>query len=319
MVSQSDAARARKESEREKKFSRFIGKHFFTLAFLIGLLITSAIGGGLFLLYRYAPSHSFNPNYRGFAIARNHTQSLIPYTLSVQVFVSSEKPKLYFRYDFAVAENGSYNFILIFPFNVTQMIRSTESMNFNVTPYGTAIWTKRQITDVGIGWRGDYVWGDFYIVNTFQSGTRGDYIFALPFFGGVGGSSDIIDRLQDELNVVWHSPDARVELEFVVPSRFKITQAYPRTFLGPDTLEISGNRTISRVQWSLSWPDQQFTIFCQDKGEIAHYESLLFLSGLFLSVGASIIVRSAYDAAKEKYHPNTPTMRAQACQRRKTV
>jgi len=224
----------------------------------------------------------------------------MPYFMVVELFVG-EDITLYFRYDFSVADNGSYNFIFVFPFRITSVIYATEGLRYNATLYGSALWLTHEISDVGIGWKGDHISGRFSIANTFQSGTRGDYFFALPLFGGVGGASDTIDKLQSELRVTWHTPDTRVDLEFVVPSRFKITQAYPLTFSGPDTLEISGNRTINRVRWSVDWPDQQFTIICQNKGEMAYYDSLLFLSGLTLSVGSSIMVRSIYDWSKEIY------------------
>lgn len=286
--------------EVKKENGKFAGKHFFALAFLAGLAVTFVIGGGLFVSYQYAPSYSFQPNYQGFAVARNYTQNIMPYFLRVRISTPTEQPVLYFRYDFSVAENGSYNFIFLFPFQVAQKISSTKSMNYNSTPYGTAVWLKNRVVDVDVGWKSKYIWGEFYVTNTFQSGTRGDYIFALPFIMGVGGPSDVIDELQRELKVAWHSPDVKVELEFTVPSRLQITQAYPQSFLGPDTLTITGNRTINMVRWNVSWPSQQFTVICRDNKETAYYQSILFLSGIFISIGAGVVVRSVYDAAREK-------------------
>jgi len=163
---------------------------------------------------------------------------------------------------------------------------------------------KHQVADVDVGWKSDYVWGEFYVTNTFQSGTRGDYIFALPFIMGVGGPSDVIDELQRELEIAWHSGDVGVELDFMVPSHLQITQAYPQSFSGPDTFTITGNRTINMVHWNISWPEQQFTIICRNGKESAYFQSILFLSGIFISIGAGIIVRSVYDAAKESCRPN---------------
>lgn len=292
-IAQVDVSRSKDWSER-----RITGQHFFVKAFLIGLFVALVIGGGLFCRYQYAPSYSFQPNYHGFGIAHNQTQSYIPYLLIVRVSLLTEKPILYFRYYFSVEENGSYNFIFFFPFAIFQKIGSTESLKFNSTPHGSAVWIRHQVLDVG-SWKSDYIWGEFYVNKTFQSGTRGKYSFALPFVMGVDGSN-VIDQLQHELGLSWQSPAGRVELEFMVPSHLQIIQAYPQSFSGPDTLEIFGNRTVNKVYWNVSWLNQQFTIICRDGQEIAHYQSLLFFSGIFISIGSGLMVRSGYDAIKER-------------------
>jgi hypothetical protein len=203
-----------------KKNTTSSKRTFFAATLMIGLLITFGAGGGLFLLYQYAPSYSFNPNYRGFAIARNSSLTINPYFMVLRISVLGDMPILYFRYDFAVGENGTYNFIFIFPFRVADEIGSSEGLNVISTEYGSAIWLKHQVVDVQTGWKSQYVWGEYYIENTFQSGSRGDYFFALPLFLGVGGASETLDTLQSELGIVWHSPDVRVELEFIISSRF---------------------------------------------------------------------------------------------------
>jgi len=285
---------------KNRKNEKYLEKRFFVATFLIGLVVTFSLGGGAFVFYRFAPTYFLQPNYQGFAIAHNYTHNFLANFISISVFVLSQMPELSFRYYFSVEQNGTYNFIFIFPFKFFENINSTEGMNFNLTSYGTAVWLEYQVTNVSRNGKSDYVWGNFWIANTFQSGTRGDYVFSLPFFGGVG-SSNITEELQDRLNVAWHSPAGRVMLEFVVPSRFQITQAYPQVFSEPsDTLKFSGNRTVNSVNWNLGWLDQQFTIFCSDGQESSSYESVLFFSGLFLSIGASIMVESAYDASKKR-------------------
>lgn len=279
--------------------SRFVGRHFCAIAFLVGLLVTSIAGGGLFATYQCGTSHVARSDLQGFAIAHNSTQNILPRSLYVRVVVFTDRPILYFRYAYVAYENGSYNFIFVFPFQVVQNTGMNEAVHFNSTPYGSAIWTTREINNVANGsWSDDYFEAEFFIDNTFQSGTRGDYTFTLPFIGGVGGASDVITQLQDSLNVTWYT-DAEVELEFIVPSRLHITQAYPQSFAGPDTLTIIGNQTINKVRWTMAWPSQQFTIICHDSDEASFYQDMLFFSGIFISIGASIVVRSAYDAAKK--------------------
>jgi hypothetical protein len=285
--------------------SRFVGRHFYAIAFLVGLLVTSIAGGGLFVTYQYGTSHVARSDLQGFAIAHNSTQNILPRSLYIRVAVLTERPILYFRYEYVVYENGSYNFIFVFPFQVVQNTGLNEAVHFNSTPYGSAIWTTREINNVANGsWSDDHIEAEFFINNTLQSGTRGDYTFTLPFIGGVGGASDVITRLRDSLRVIWYTPDAAVELEFIVPSRLHITQAYPQSFAGPDTLTIIGNQTINKVRWTMAWPSQQFTIICHDSDEASFYQAMLFFSGIFISIGVGIVVRSAYDAAKERCRPD---------------
>jgi len=284
---------------------KFVGRHFYAIAFLVGVLVTSIAGGGLFVTYQYGTSHVARSDLQGFAIAHNSTQNVLPHSIYMRVAVLSERPVLYFRYAYAVYENGSYNFIFILPFQVVQNTGLNEAVHFNSTPYGSAIWTTREINNVANGsWSHDDFEAEFFIDNTFQSGTRGDYTFTLPLIGGVGGVSDVITQLRDSLNVIWYTPDAGVELEFIVPSRLHITQAYPQSFAGPDTLTIIGNQTINKVRWTMAWPSQQFTIICHDSDEASSYQAILFFGGIFISIGAGIMVRSAYDAAKKKCRPD---------------
>lgn len=260
----------------------------------------SIIGGGLLWSYQNAADYSFEPNTQGFAIARNYTTNIFPSTMRITVSAYSDIDKMHFRYDFRVTENGSFNFIFIFPFKVERILGSTDGLKSNVTSHGTAIWIKHRIEDVGIYGRSAHIWGELQIADTFLSGSRGDYVFGLPFFGGVGGSSEIIDDLQDQLGVSWFSPDGRVELEIRVPFDYQVIQAFPQPFSGPDTMNITG-RIINRVYWDVEWLDQQYTIICRNQEEATMYESMLFFGGIFISIGGGLMIQSSYDGLRRYF------------------
>ncbi len=280
--------------------SNVANKKFYIIFFLIGSLVLS-IGAVLILRYFYAPTHYYQPEKRGFGVAFNHTRLISPNWYSIEIFVKQDVAELLFYYSFEVVENGSYNFIFVFPFDVIAKIESTEGMNFTKTPYGTAFSLKYEISDVITGKKGDIINGRFQIENTFQSGTKGEYSFTLPLASGIPSCPEI-DSLNAEMGVWWHTPAGAVSLIFVVPENLRITQMYPLTNVtGPNTNYSSYyNITTTYVKWDLYWLEQHFTIVCTDSDEKQKYEAILFLSGILISAGVSLLVKTGHDYLKAK-------------------
>lgn len=263
---------------------------FLTLGFLITLL------GGLIPLYLFynAPSHTFQPNFSGFGIARNGT------SISPQLFVISvtiKPPELYFHYSFVCSENGTYNFLFWFPFEIISRITSTVNMSLNTTSQGSAVWLRHQVDNVHYGWADHHFSGVFLIKNTFQSGTRGSYMFVLPF--GLGIPGELIRNIQRELGVAFTTAVANIDLSFGVPEGYHITQTFPPHSIGPNTWITPSNRTITKVGWNPKDLKDSVTIYCQNPNEIALYESFLFIGGLCLGIGVPMMTTPVYDVLKK--------------------
>ncbi len=272
-------------------------KYFYLFFFVIGLVITIFLGVLPCCSFFNAPSYSFQPSFSGFAVARNHT-NITPDRL--RVIIGIEPATLFFQYSFACYENGTYNFLFIFPFNVTSKINSTQNMNFTATSVGSAIWLQYPLNDVPQGGSHRDIFGDFLIENTFQSGTRGSYTFILPFGGAI--KSEVIGNRQSGLGVFFHTE--KVELEFTVPETFRIIQSFPGFLEGPEPFVTSTNRTMMSVKWIFDELRGSVTIYCEDPNERSSYESWLFLGGIFLSLGMSITVTTIYDFFKERTRPS---------------
>jgi hypothetical protein len=212
-----------------------------------------------------------------------------------------EEPRLQFEYDFSITANGTYNFIFHFPFKIIEKIDSTNGMNFNATPYGTAIWISYQIDDIQ-GEESHHVGGYFRVAETFRSGQRGNYVFSLPLVYG-SGTIEIVDELKEKLDVSWQYANTPVSIGLYVLSSLQFNQFYPE----PDSLDSyvwgRNNRTVNRINWYLDGfhvLQKRFTVFCENQSEISNYEFNLFISGIFISIGSSVMVTSAYDYFKKK-------------------
>lgn len=277
----------------------WIAKYFYYIFLLMGLLITFL--GGLYPYYLYysAPNYSFEPGFSGFGVARNQT-NILPWMMVVGIGV--DPPDLWFQYFFQCSINGTYNFIFVFPFNVISKISATENMSFRTTSRGSAIWLRYEVNDISVGWASKEIWGYFSIENTFQSGTRGSYTFLLPF--GMGIHPEVYGNLQRELNVPFHTPDTNITLQFGLPGHYKITGTFPPVSAGPNVWITPTNRSIETVEWEFETLRDSVTVQCQDPNEASYYQSLPFISGLGLSIGASIATRTIYDAVKEWASPS---------------
>jgi hypothetical protein len=280
------------------KHRSWIGKHFYHIFILAGLLFTIVLGLEPYLILVNAPSYSFKPGFSGFGIARNETV-ILP-TMMV-VGLGSDPPELWFQYFFECEANGTYNFIFAFPFNITGQIGSSRNMSFRATTRGSAVWSRYEVNTVSYGWQSAEVWGVFSIENTFQSGTRGSYTFILPF--GMGISAEVIGDLQHELGIGFHTPDVNISLQVGLPSRFKIIGTFPPVSAGPNVWVTPTNRSITTMEWHFEKLQDSVTINCEDQNEIAFYETLPFISGLFLGIGIPIITTTLYDAVKEWSRP----------------
>jgi len=280
------------------KLRMWVAKYIVPLFLILGFLIT-LLGGfiPLFLFYS-APNYSFQPNFSGFGIARNETNiSLILFVLSVTI----EPPELYFYYSFTCYENGTYNFLFWFPFKIISRTSSSVNMSFNPTSRGSAVWLRYQIDNVRYGWAGGQFSGVFSIENTFESGTRGSYMFVLPF--GLGIPAELVWDIQRELEVPFVTPSESIDLSFGVPGGYHITQTFPPHSVGPNTWTTISNRTVTKVGWNPRELRDSVTIYCQNPNEIALYQSYLFIGGLCLGIGVPMMTTTFYDAVKRWSKP----------------
>jgi len=277
----------------------WVAKYFTCLFLLAGLLITTILGLVPYCLFFSAPHYALQPSFAGFGVARN-TSNIVPSWFVVGVAV--DPPELWFQYFFEYSMNGTYNFLFIFPFKIINKIRASENMHFNSTSRGSAIWLQYKVNDVPFGWAGTDIWGDFSIENTFKSGTRGSYMFILPFGRGISG--EVLGNLQEALQVTFHTPDTNISLQVGLPARYQITQAFPPISAGPNVWTTPSNRVISTVEWQFETLQDSVTIYCQDPDEIALYQSYQFISGLGFGIGVTMVTTTVYDAIKDWVRPS---------------
>jgi len=227
------------------KFREWTVTYIIPLFLALGITIT--ILGGFIPLYLFfnAPNYSFHPNFSGFGIARNQTH-ITPYLFILSI--TTEPAELYFYYSFSCAKNGTYNVIFWFPFKIISKASSKVDMSFNATAKGSAVWLQHQVDNVHYGWTGQQISGVFSIENTFQSGTRGSYMFVLPF--GLGIPRESVQKIQKDLGVPFVTPSASIDLSFGIPRGYLITQTFPQHSVGPNTWTTPTNRTITKVGWN---------------------------------------------------------------------
>jgi len=271
-------------------------KTIFFIVFIITGIAVSCFSAYFLVFPSLVPRLStVNPNYSGLGTLVNKT-NVSPYLLVV--IASAEPNELFFQYYFNCDENGTYNFLLSFPFNMSRKISSQpENMSFNYSSsYGTAIWS--QYYSNGTGSRS--ISGNFEIEDTFRSGSGGYYTFVLPFGFGVN-SQEIFGNLTSELNVTF-APGVRTDLYFNVDSsKYEITQTFPERKGGWLTMPdrpINWTGAAWELQEGLS---QSFIIYCRNPGEIRGGQVFLFLGGVILSIGIQIAIGGGYDLAKERF------------------
>ena len=172
-----------------------------------------------------------------------------------------------------------------------------ENIHFNATPHGSLVWIKLYVDDVFSEPVKRSIEGRFYILNTFQSGTRGSYMFVLPFRGA--SYREVVEDIQRELDIDFHPLEgAEVSLFFSFPKRYKITQTFPPFSAGPTDSPF--DKEIKLVEWNLKRLQDSITIYCQDENEIARYQNYQFFAGLLLGIGIPMATQTIYEAVKER-------------------
>jgi hypothetical protein len=239
-------------------------------------------------------NYRLDPNYSGFGVLVNKT-NISPVHPDLIIILSIEPNELYFQYFFMCKEAGTYNFLFIFPFNLTEKLSATENVSFKSTPYGSAVWLQYVINETG----SHSISGNFAIEETFKSGSGGSCMFVLPF--GFGIHSETVGNLQNELNVTFDGAYNQVDVSFVTPfPKYRIIQTFPQMQYGPSPMpgrerEIAGSRWVFKGELR-----ESITIYSESPEEISNNQNSLFLGGLLLGFGINIIVRVAYDYAKER-------------------
>jgi len=284
--------RARLEEHRP-----WIRKYFYHLFAIAGILI-STVGLSFYVLFVVAPAYSFNPNVRGFLVARN--QTITP--TSMNIILGIDPMELYFQYFFGCEANGTYDFLFVFPVQIVSKIATSMNMSVKSTPYGSAIWLHYEVVDAAAGaspnWHPEEeIWGWFSISNTFQSGARGSYTFILPFTSDMDAS--VAEDLWGQLSVNSYDAGAPITLQFGLPGSHRILQTFPPISSGPNVWINPYNQTRTTVKWNFQSLGEMLTIQSEDSTEISRYGILPFISGVLIGVGVPITTSALYDWIKE--------------------
>lgn len=271
---------------------------FFVACIAVGIIVS--VFSALFLVFpSLVPNLStVSQNYSGLGIQVNKTD-ISPTLLVIEV--TSDPNKLFFQFYFSCDRNGTYNFALSFPFNMTRKISSRpENMLFNYSSsYGTGVWF--QCDSNGTGSRD--ISGSFEIEDTFRSGSGGYYTFALPFGFGVN-SQEIFGNITSQLNVTSISGIQTYLYFNIDSSKYEITHTFPERRTGWLTLP---DRSVNWTGGYWEFQDGlQQTIFIYSKklAEIRDLQISLFLGGIALSIGIQIVITGGYDLCKERLGQN---------------
>jgi hypothetical protein len=263
---------------------------FFVIFFLIGLIITSS---GVLLLYTYYNPQTFstNPYYHGFGIARNDTA--IPSIMTIGFVV--DPAEFSFQYFFETMVNGTYNFIFVFPFHVRSIVGESEnmSMSVNTTDTCTVISVNLNSTQFSSG----KISGDFMIDQTFLSDNRGIYTIVLPFGNGI--DNKIYGKIQNDLDVSLHVPDAPIDLYVSLPNAYSWTESFPSMVGMNPFINPFSNKSVTSLYWNFDKLQNSVTIKCDNQFEIGVYGYYLFISGIFLGVGIPLMMTAYYDSLKK--------------------
>ena len=270
-----------------------VAKRFLFLLSIAGLIFAS-LGVCFLCLYYNAPRYSLQSGFSGFGMWSNLTNIN---TTRFVVEVKVEPLELWFQYSFLCSKNGTYNFLFVFPFYITNKISSTENLHFNATPHGSLVWIKLYVDDVFSEPVKKDIDGRFYILNTFRSGTRGSYMFVLPFRGA--SYPEVVEDIQRELDIDFHTLEgADISVFFSFPKRYKITQTFPPFSAGPNVSPLDKETML--VEWNFKILQDSVTICCQDENEIATYQNYQFFACLFLGIGIPMGTQTIYEAIKER-------------------
>jgi hypothetical protein len=278
------------------KLTIWLNRKKITKWFMVILFITGSIFSGLAAYFYFsfvnAPTYSFKTGYSGFGIA--HNDSIIPIRMTVAVEVNP--PELWFDYYFSCSENGTYNFIFVFPFNIVRVYGASENMTTKSTPHGSAVWLQHRVDNVSSYGLGNEIWGYFSIENTFQEGTRGSYTIILPF--GMGIDPSVTQDLWETLKVPFYSGDINVTLQVALPGAFRPTTMFPPNSKGPELFRTPFNTTIASMIWDAGTLQNSVTIEAIDINEKPFYDNIPFTSGILFGIGIQLMFTIGYDSIR---------------------
>jgi hypothetical protein len=262
---------------------------FYVAFFLVGIIVTS-VGAVLFYVSINSPTYSYDPYYQGFGVARNSTT--IPSFFVINFVV--DPPELVFEYFYTAQTNGTYNFIFVFPFHVTSIIRNSTNMMVNSTNTCTVISLRLDSIKQG----SQEIWADFEIKRTFLSANRGLYTVVPPF--GRGISDGAYDSAYRKLGVGLNPLDATVELYVSLPNSYSYTESVPTiTDMNPFVNQIT-NKSLTSLHWVFTELQNSVTIMCTDQSEIDYLQNVTFWSGILFGIGFSLMLNTVYDAYKKR-------------------
>jgi hypothetical protein len=289
--------------EKSKNVNTHRFKHFFLAFFLIGLIVLVS-GIGLLVCYSDAPtSYTPNSNLQGFAVLKNN--NVTAGTFGVTIYADTNPPQLFFRYFFKI-ESAGYNdifFIFIFPFDIQKLITSdVEDLTINHTSTSSLVLVHSRIDSTSEGFS-DNIVGLFSISQTFMSGNRGSYVISLPL--GTGLNYTTLQPLYQEYGS--YSYEQNVTIGVVLPKNDVLTSYFPTPSTSPLYGAYFGNKPPSSLEWGSSVPTNDLlslndeTVILQNQDEISFYSFILFLSGILLGTGISLLFTVVYDELKERH------------------
>jgi hypothetical protein len=256
------------------------------------------------IFYFNAPTYTPNPSFQGFAVLKNNNVTAEQF--GVTIYADTNPPQLFFRYFFKI-ESAGYNdviFIFIFPFYVERSIANYTNVDMTITHNVTysLILVHLRIESGPQGYSDNFQ-GLFSINQTFMSGNRGSYVISLPF--GMGLDYNTLSPLYQEYGSYLYLQNVTISL--VLPKNGVPTSYFP----APSSIPLYGayynGRPPSAFEWDSSVPTSNLisqgdeTVILQNQDEISLYSFYLFLSGILLGTGISLVFTVVYDDLKERH------------------
>jgi hypothetical protein len=263
-------------------------------------------------VYNNAPTKTIDRNLEGFFVMENETGISDDY---LGMIIVLQPPTLYVEHAVELEQNGTYNFVLCFPFRIRE-INQTSSVpiksEFELDNNGTkgssvSISLVRQEGSVNIT---ETVGASFSIEETFVSGRRGTYFANIRFtyFGALGTillNSPWINRtewLPKYLGPV-PMPVKNFFLIFMYPERISVTQASPDFTIGPSGFPSSNAMpNMTSLTWyyqEMNSSDFSIVIHFTDNPEYDSYQQTLFNSGLWYGLGPTIMITSLFELGRK--------------------
>lgn len=276
-------------------------KNFIMFCFFLGLALL-AVGVLLFVLPDVSsPSYQYDSNYRGIFVITNDSSTINFHNLTLDINTVENPPELLVHYEFKVEIVGTYNCIIILPFDVIPPeLYPYNEFNYSSTPFGTAFWAKMYIDNPEIE---QSRLAKFAIKNTFQSGENGDYIFSLPLTWDYEYNTQV-EQLKKELDLNYNVPQPTLEIMLFISSEYdEITQLSPPPYSLISNFLTGNNKTSSKIVWKLNSLDesnQQFIVSCKDRDIIEWNQTCILVAGFFISAGIGFWATALYDKIKEK-------------------